>query len=75
MNDAEICEQTTKWRHILQMRSYCYCDVSFIHSMFQSRDIHRPFSTWRFWVYYDVQISFEFVKRPVESSLRVCSML
>jgi len=44
-----------------QMTSYfgndviCYCDVSFIHSTFHSSNIHRPFSTWRFWVYCEVK--------------------
>jgi len=39
MNSANICQQTTKWRHILEITSYCYCDVSFIQSTFHSSDI------------------------------------
>jgi len=40
---------------------------------FNSSDIHRPVSTQD---YYEVKRKdFEFVKRPVESSLSVCSML
>jgi len=36
-------------------------------------DIHRPVSTCRFWVYYEVKRTV--IKRSVEPSLSVCSML
>jgi len=38
--------QTIKLGHILEMTSYCH--------------IHRPFSTWRFWVHYEVKTVIKF---------------
>jgi len=44
------------------MTSYCRCGVKLPqpqqsqgHGTLHSSDIHRPFSPWRFWVYYEVK--------------------
>jgi len=67
MNDAKIYHsksgtlETMKWRRILFPGSYASIQATAISSSFNSR----------FWVYYEVnsQSLYEFVKKPVESSL------
>jgi len=44
--------QTIKLRHILEMTSYCHCDVKLPQPQHShGTHIHRPFSTWWVWVY------------------------
>jgi len=74
MNGAKISHskfgtvETIKLCHMLfQHHGHHGCYASIQSSSFNSR----------FWVYYEVKQSsnYEFVKKPVESCLNVCSML
>jgi len=42
-----------KWRHIVIVMSNCYNPNTHYHGTIHSSDIHRPVSSWRFWVYYE----------------------
>jgi len=65
MNGAKICQQTTKGRHIFIVR---FIQVTSI--------VHFQLEDFEFITKLNKQLSnFVFVKRPVESSLSVCSML
>jgi len=76
MNGAKICQQ-----QIWGSRNYQISHILFPRPWpvrFNSSDIYRPVSTqdFEFITKLNEQSStFEFVKRPVESSLSVCSML
>jgi len=59
-----------------QMTSHFVSTVLMAATLQFKRQPSSSFNS-RFWVYYNVKRSwnYEFLKKPVESSLRVCSML
>jgi len=77
MNDAKIYD--SKFRNLETIK---LCHMLFPHHGHHGATPQfkrHPFSSFnsRFWVYYEFKqfSNYEFVKKPVESSLNVCYML